>query len=229
MKKPIAGNQENHRTRVAAERRERTRMRLLESALAVFAQKAPETPMIGDVIAHAGMSRGSFYNYFQTYEELLEAVAVQVGNDLMHIVDPAVCTHDDPLVRLTLALRLLLHSMQRSPVLAAFIARLGWAEDNRLPEGIQSATRDILEGMRTGVLTVASFRVALDVFLGTFFGAANTLVRERVPLSYPEDISACILRALSAEGAHALRAMATPVPILSFEGTAILSKLATGD
>lgn len=202
-------------------------MRLLESALVVCAQKAPETPLIGDVILHAGVSRGSFYNYFKTYEELLEAVAVQVGIDLVRIVDPAVCSHADPLVRLTLALRLLLGSMQRAPVLAAFIARLGWAEDKQLPEGIVSATRDILEGMRTGVLTVTSFRVALDVFLGTFFGAANTLVRERVPHSYPEEISACILRALSAEGGRAIQAMATPVPTLSFEGTTILSKLGT--
>lgn len=203
-------------------------MRLLESALVVCAQKAPEAPLIGDVIQHAGVSRGSFYNYFKTYEELLEAVAVQVGNDLVRIVDPAVCRHADPIVRLALALRLLLHSMQRAPVLAAFIARLGWSDDHRLPEGIQSATRDILEGMRTGVLTVTSFRVALDVFLGTFFGAANTLVRERVPHSYAEEISACILRALSAEAGRAMQAMAMPMPALSFEGTTILGKLATG-
>ena len=83
--------QENHRTRVAAERRKRTRMRLLESALVLCAQQGPEAPMIDDVIQHAGVSRGSFYNYFKTYEELLEAVAVQVGEDLVRIVDPAVC------------------------------------------------------------------------------------------------------------------------------------------
>lgn len=218
--------QENHRTRVAAERRKRTRMRLLESALVVCAQKGEEAPVIDDVIQHAGVSRGSFYNYFKTYEELLEAVAVQVGEDLVRIVDPAVCKYDDPLLRLALALRLLLNLMQRAPVLAAFVARLGWPEENRLPEGIQSVTRDILEGMRTGVLAVESSRVALDVCLGTFFGAAHTLVREKVPNSYPEAISECILNALSAEAVRATEAMATPMPVLSFEGTAILSKLA---
>lgn len=201
-------------------------MRLLESALLLCALKGSDAPMIDDVIQHAGVSRGSFYNYFKTYEELLEAVAVQVGEDLVRIVDPAVCRHDDPVLRLTLALRLMLNLMQRAPVLAAFVARLRWPEEHKLPEGIRSVTRDILEGMRTGVLAVESSRVALDVFLGTFFGAAHTLVREKVPDSYAADISECILHALSAEGVRAIEAMATPMPVLSFEGTAILSKLA---
>ncbi|WP_084677138.1 TetR/AcrR family transcriptional regulator [Massilia niastensis] len=224
MTDPAPGN---HRTRVAAERRERTRMRLLESALVVLGEKGPDAPVIDDVINHAGMSRGSFYNYFKTYEELLAAVAVQVGNDLVRLVDPVICSHDDPVLRLALALRLLLHAMQRSPVLAAFVARLGWPHENTLPEGIGSVSRDILEGMQTGVLTVKSFRVALDVFLGTFFGAANTLIREKVPSSYPEEISECILNALSAEPDKMIQAMQVPMPKLSFDGTSILGKLGT--
>jgi AcrR family transcriptional regulator len=217
----------NHRTRVAAERRERTRTRLLESALAVFAQKGPDVPVIDDVITHAGVSRGSFYNYFKTNEELLEAVAIRVGNDLVRIVDPAVCAHTDPVHRMAMALRLLLHSMRRAPVLAAFIARLRWPKEGVLLEGIRSVSRDILEGMRTGALTVNSFRVALDVFIGTFLCAANTIVHENVPDSYPEEISECILHGLSVRAAKARQAMAIPMPMLSFDGTSILSKLGT--
>jgi AcrR family transcriptional regulator len=217
----------NHRTRVAAERRERTRTRLLESALAVFAEKGPDVPVIDDVITHAGVSRGSFYNYFKTNEELLEAVAIRVGNDLVRIVDPAVCAHADPVHRMAMALRLLLHSMRRAPVLAAFIARLRWPKEGVLLDGIRSVSRDILEGMRTGALTVNSFRVALDVFIGTFLCAANTIVHENVPDSYPEEISECILHGLSVQAARARQAMAIPMPTLSFDGTSILSKLGT--
>jgi AcrR family transcriptional regulator len=220
-------DQTNHRTRVAAERRERTRTRLLESALAVFAEKGPGVPVIDDVITHAGVSRGSFYNYFKTNEELLEAVAIRVGNDLILMVDPAVRAHTDPVIRMAMSLRLLLHTMCRAPVLAAFIARLRWPKEGALLEGIQNVSRDILEGMRMGVLTVKSFRAALDVFVGTFFCAANTIVHEDVPDSYPEDISECILHALSVKAATAMRAMAIPMPTLSFDGTSILSKLGT--
>jgi AcrR family transcriptional regulator len=202
-------------------------MRLLESALVVFSEKGPDAPVIDDVITHAGVSRGSFYNYFRTNEQLLEAVAVQVGNDLVRIVDPAVCSHADPVLRMALGLRLLLHSMRTAPVLAAFIARLRWPKEDILLEGIRSVSRDIREGMRTGSVAVDSFRVALDVFIGTFFCAANTLVRRDVPDSYPEEISECILHGLSVQAAKAMQAMAIPMPELSFAGTTILSKLAT--
>jgi AcrR family transcriptional regulator len=217
--------QTNHRTRVAAERRERTRTRLLESALAVFAVKGPDEPVIDDVITHAGVSRGSFYNYFKTNEELLEAVAIRVGNDLVRMVGPAVRAQTDPVARMAMSLRLLLHSMRRAPVLAAFIARLRWPKEGALFEGIRNVSRDIQEGMRTGVLTVNSFRAALDLFVGTFFCAANTIVHENVSDTYPEEISECILHGLSVEASIAMRAMAIPMPALSFDGTSILSKL----
>ena len=217
----------NHRTRVAAERRERTRTRLLESALAVFAEKGPEVPIIDDVINHAGVSRGSFYNYFRTNEELLEAVAIRVGNDLVRMVGPAVRAQTDPVARMAMSLRLLLHSMRRAPVLAAFIARLRWPKEGELLEGIENVARDIQEGMRTDVLTVNSFRAALDLFVGTFFCAANTIVHENVSETYPEEISECILQGLSVQASIAMAAMAIPMPALSFDGTSILSKLGT--
>ena len=46
-----------HRSRVGAERRHRTRVRLIESALEVFAAKGVDATVIEDVIASAGVSR----------------------------------------------------------------------------------------------------------------------------------------------------------------------------
>jgi hypothetical protein len=49
---------ENYQTRVGALRREKTRNRLIESALGVFAEKGPDAPLIDDFIAAAGVARG---------------------------------------------------------------------------------------------------------------------------------------------------------------------------
>jgi AcrR family transcriptional regulator len=86
------------------------RQRLLESALIVFSEKGPEAPVIDDVIKLAGVSRGSFYNYFKTNDELLEAVAVVIRNDIIRIVDPVLREHTDPVARIALGLRLLLQA-----------------------------------------------------------------------------------------------------------------------
>jgi hypothetical protein len=82
--------------------------------------------------------------------------------------------------------------------------------------------------MEAGDLSVGSFRVALDVFLGTFFCAANTLTLTDVPESYPEDITKCVLLALGVRAAKATKAAQLPMPEISFAGTEILSKLMEG-
>ena len=70
LESPVATD---HRPRVAAERRARMRRKLVESALLVFAEKGVDASVIEDVIAAAGVSRGTFYNYFRTNAELLVA------------------------------------------------------------------------------------------------------------------------------------------------------------
>ena len=66
---------EDHRVRVGAERREKTRLKLLESALLVFTEKGLDNVVIDGFIAAAGVSRGTFYNHFRTTNELLLALA----------------------------------------------------------------------------------------------------------------------------------------------------------
>lgn len=217
--------QENHRTRVAAVRREKTRQRLLESALVVFAEKGPEAAIVDDVITRAGVSRGSFYNYFKTNDELLEALAVAISNDMLRIVDPVVQKHTDPVIRLSLGLRLLLHAIRQSPTLAAFISRLRWPASEHRLEGIRYLSRDILDGMRRGCLSVKSDRVALDVYLGTFFRAAHTIAHADVPDAYPEEVTQCILLGLGVRTARSAQTIELPLPELRFDGTSILGKI----
>ncbi|MEY4756642.1 MAG: hypothetical protein RJA34_1540, partial [Pseudomonadota bacterium] len=68
------------RSRVAADKRERMRARLIEAAMEVFATQGVEATVIEDVIAQAGVSRGTFYNYFRTTEAVMSAVQQAVGN-----------------------------------------------------------------------------------------------------------------------------------------------------
>jgi AcrR family transcriptional regulator len=73
----------DHRTRTAELRREQMRRRLIESAIIVFAEHGVSSAVIGQVIATAGVSRGSFYNYFRTNEELSDAVCMELAGELV--------------------------------------------------------------------------------------------------------------------------------------------------
>lgn len=66
----------------AEHRRAKTRLRLIEAAMAVIADKGPDQASVEDFVAAAGVSRGTFYNYFPTIEELLAALNEHIGQEL---------------------------------------------------------------------------------------------------------------------------------------------------
>ena len=72
-----------YQTRVGAQRRSRTRAQIITSAMAVFAAKGPDAPVIDDFILAAGISRGTFYNHFRTVPELLQATSELLTEELV--------------------------------------------------------------------------------------------------------------------------------------------------
>jgi AcrR family transcriptional regulator len=66
----------------AEQRRAKTRLRLLEAAMDVIADKGPATASVEDFVAAAGVSRGTFYNYFPAIEDLLEALNAHLAEGL---------------------------------------------------------------------------------------------------------------------------------------------------
>ena len=66
------------RAAAAEQRKAQTRERLLEAAIAVIGEKGPDACSIEDFVAAADVSRGTFYNYFPTAEDLLRAVSRKI-------------------------------------------------------------------------------------------------------------------------------------------------------
>src|SRR5271165_6027842 len=90
----------DHRTRVGKERSARTETRILEAALRVFADMGPDAPKIDDFVLAAGISRGTFYNYFESVEELLAATAEWTTRELIEAIEAALEPLEGPALRL---------------------------------------------------------------------------------------------------------------------------------
>ncbi|MGH3056585.1 MAG: TetR/AcrR family transcriptional regulator, partial [Gaiellaceae bacterium] len=60
-------------------KRTRTRAQLLDAALRVFARKGTGAAPIHEITAEAGVANGTFYNYFRTREELVEAASLHLA------------------------------------------------------------------------------------------------------------------------------------------------------
>ncbi len=78
--------------------------------------------------AAAGVSRGTFYNYFRTNAELLAAANAELGNEIVHLIETHVHAIPSPAARLLTGLRLYLDVARRFPLFARFVARVGEAQ-----------------------------------------------------------------------------------------------------
>jgi AcrR family transcriptional regulator len=212
---------QNHRSRVAAERREKTRTRLLHSALLVFSQKGPQA-LIEDVIAQAGMARGSFYNYFKTNEELLAAVASEINNELLRAIDPLVQCYSEPIDRISCGARLLLRAVTEFPQFGSFVSRLPITTANSSLLGIRFLARDVALGLVANRLVRVRQRAAVDLVAGVVFNAAYSLAKEVLAPDYPEAIVKAMLLGLGVTELETARIVAQPLPELVLPATSIL-------
>ncbi|HEY6014490.1 MAG TPA: helix-turn-helix domain-containing protein, partial [Candidatus Limnocylindrales bacterium] len=57
------------------DRREATRRTLLDAAMRVFSAKGVAATSVDDIVRAAGLAKGTFYLYFATKDEAVDAVA----------------------------------------------------------------------------------------------------------------------------------------------------------
>ncbi len=195
----------NHRTIVAAERRERTRERLLKGALHVFARHGAEAKVIDLVIKKAGVSRGTFYNYFRTNEELFVEVAREVSNEIIRTVDPLVHQQENPAARVACGLVSVLELARTWPVFSRFVARGGPPAISAGNLATEVVPREIRDGIASGMFTVTDEKLAFDLILGPVIMAFNTVTNESVSESYSRQLAQAVLQSLGVDASLAKR------------------------
>jgi len=160
------------------------RRKLVESALLVFAEKGVDVPVIDDVIAAAGVSRGTFYNYFRTNAELLVAAIEELGNELVDMIESRVEASPSPAERLFTGFRLYLEAARRFPLFARFIARVGpqaIGPDNLVYKYIPI---HIAQGIKAGEFIDAPVGVAADIIVGAGLAAVTRISARRADDTY---------------------------------------------
>ena len=204
-------NPEDHRVRMAARRRERTRAKLMEAALLVFGERGAEAIVIDEVIQFAGVARGTFYNYFRGNEDLLSAVASEAGDEMMRIIDPVVRLNSDPAERVSYGIRLWLLLCRDYPHLGAFLRRAGAhvLSHNSLVRDF--LPRDLAAGIQSGRFRISDPRLAFDLVTGSVLAATSTLLTQDVAADYQDRLAASVMLALGIELEEARRIGGLPL------------------
>lgn len=157
---------EDHRVRSGAARSEQTRRKLLVAALAVFAEKGTDTPVIEDFIAAAAVARGTFYNYFNTTQALLSAVTAELVDEILFRVDIEARKIDDPVERVVCGSLLYMHIAVDYPAWGGFMLRAGLRGDAVGKLVDVYLPRDLQMASDAGKARFPSVRTARDLVVG---------------------------------------------------------------
>jgi len=194
----------SRRASIGLEKRERTRSSLIDAAYRVFARKEADTVTIDEIIAEAGVARGTFYNYFQTREDVLKAVAASLSDEMNQKIWAQSVAIDDPAERMAIALRQFLHQAIRNSTWGWLIVRIGLVAaplSETIERGVMS---DLEAGIQLNRFQADSVQAAIDLILGTGLMAMRTILEGHTEPDYPEQIAKIILKTLGVVDAHAI-------------------------
>ena len=202
---------QDHHPRVAAERRERMRARLLASAMRLVAEKGPAATSIDDVIAAAEVSRGTFYKYFPSPDALVRELAVAIANELIAMAEPVVLSHEDPAERVSTGMRLVTRLAIDHPLAATFLVRLGWPDARGPNMLLDFVKRDLSAGIRQGRFARMPISLALNIVTGAVLGATHCMLEPECESDFAEQSAAAALRGLGLDAKSAERIARSPL------------------
>lgn len=202
-------------------RKMRTRAALVRAAQTFIAEGKLAVPIL-EITQAADVGMGSFYNHFESKEQLFEAALTDALDQMGALLDVFTESISDPaeafVTRFRLAGRLFRHRPQEAALLLANAGSLIFSEHGLSPR----ARRDIAAAIDAGRFTLADPDVGLALAGGALIGLA-TLLRERPDRDADATVDEVARHLLRTFGIHAKQAAALctlPLPDTSSLGDA---------
>lgn len=179
---------------------EATRRRLLEAARQLMSAGGTESLTIAGLASRADIGLGTFYNYFETREAIVDAVIYDVVETLGQRLDALTAEIEDAAEVYSFSLRHLMRTAISDPVWGWFLVRLGIAHEGLVGILGPRASRDLQYGVDTGRFRLDDVALASAMTFGSLLSAMRTYLETD---DHPADPSA-----LYAE--HLLRMVGIP-------------------
>ena len=147
-------------------RRAQTRQRLTDAARGLIAEKGVEGLRIQEITERADVALGSFYNHFDSKDELVEEVVADTIKALAEAMVAPMGALDDPAEAVSFATRSFVRLTEDNRELASLLVNLDRA-DAQFEMAVQPIALAALErGIRAGRFEVADNHVALTGIVG---------------------------------------------------------------
>ena len=191
-------------------KRERTRKNMLDAAFGLIGNEKGLTVRIEEICAAADISRGTFYNYFTSLEELFEVLAIELSHDLNRAL---VLTFDETQSHAegaNAAIQHYLNYARRDAAWAWAMVHLSAFGPSFGAEAWDACYRSIEKGIEAGEFDVPNATVGRDLMTGTVLATVRTTLRGG--RSQPRVIAHHVLRALGVPDARAKEVVDSPLP-----------------
>lgn len=202
------------RQEIGFERREKTRRKLLEGAARTIAECGEHKATIDDFIQAAGVARGTFYNYYQTRDQILGDLWSLLGRNPFLRIELAAARIKDPAERLVAKARLVMDTAARDATWGWVVFTLSADAATVNDELLRFPRPDLEEGRRSGRMDFEDVSAANDMVVGTIRNAMHAVLSEGRSPGYAAEVCILLLKAMGLRDDEA-RAVATrPLPLL---------------
>lgn len=207
---------------VPGTKRDRTRNRLLVATQQLLRESSAGAIGIRDITQRAQMSHASFYNYFESVEELLDNLSLLFAFTHAQRLAEATTGRDDVGEIFSISTRQTLRFMAESPEYGHYIFDAGMRIDHFATGMRQSLRFDLQRGIDEKTFVIDNLDLMLSLITGSLLGIALGIYRGELTAEDIEPATAQLLRILGVptERAQYLATEAfepVPTPVLPLE------------
>lgn len=195
-------------------RKARTRQALIDAAVRLIAEGREDRASIQEITDAADIGFGSFYNHFDTKDQLFQTASDEVLERWGQMIDRACAGMSDPAELLAVSLRISGRLGWTHPEIARFLTGAG-LDVLDTPRGLAPrALRDIKAGQAAGRFTVANAEIALSAVAGGLLGLLRLRQwhPEGIDKASVDQLAEASLRMLGVPASEAARIAALDLP-----------------
>jgi AcrR family transcriptional regulator len=177
-------------------RRGRTRRALIDGGRRVMAAKGVESATVLEIVREAGVSQPSFYNHFESKEELADAIVADFFQSDAALKIRVFDEVDDPAEAIAINTSHTLQVASDDPIVAWVMVR-GGSSRKLLPAGdSDELARMITVGLERGRFRDVNPRVAAHMIRGAAFPLLQDILLGTAPPTIETDFAELVLRML---------------------------------
>lgn len=193
-------------------KRERTRKKILDAAFDLLGNEKGLTVRIEEICAAAEISRGTFYNYFTSLEQLFQILAIELSHDLNRALVSAFDETQSHAQGANAAVQHYLNYAARDPAWAWAMVHLSAFGPTFGGEAWEACYRAIEKGIEAAEFDVPNATVGRDMMTGTVLATVRTMLRGGSADS--RVVAHHLLRAFGVPDARAKQIADQPLPDL---------------